>query len=443
MLASPAGAVPPAEAAPAPVTSAWSLPRRIAFRFAFAYLVLYNLPFPINAFPVLAPVSEAFDAAWTAPTLWTGRHVFGLTKDFAPIENGSGDQTFNFVQNFCILALAAIATILWSVLDRRRSDYARLHDWLRTYVRFVLGYTMLSYGMYKVFKSQFPAPAAARLLEPYGDSSPMGLLWTFMGYSTPYTVLAGTAEAVGGLLLWFRRTTTLGALLLLGVIGNVVALNFCYDVPVKLYSSNLWLMALFLLLPDLGRLSGVFLEHRATSAVPLGALFVRPALRRWAFGLKLLLVAFLAYSTATEAWQGMMQYGDGAPIHPFDGVYEVEEFLRNGVAVPPLLSEARRWRYLALSYGAKRMYVRSVDDSYQSYLVKDDKEKKSWTVTSRDDPAKQAVWRYSRSNDGELTVAGTIEGDEVSVRLRRIDANKRFLLLSRGFHWINEAPFNR
>jgi len=35
-----------------------------------------------------------------------------------------------------------------------------------------------------------------------------------------------------------------------------------------------------------------------------------------------------------------------------------------------------------------------------------------------------------------------LEGDGKSIRLRQIDASK-FLLVSRGFHWINETAFNR
>jgi hypothetical protein len=41
-----------------------------------------------------------------------------------------------------------------------------------------------------------------------------------------------------------------------------------------------------------------------------------------------------------------------------------------------------------------------------------------------------------------LTIEGSIAGGRVSMRLRKIDPSK-FLLLSRGFHWINEVPFNR
>jgi hypothetical protein len=68
------------------------------------------------------------------------------------------------------------------------------------------------YGAAKVFKSQFPDPPASRLLEPLGEMSPMGLLWSFMGASEAYTVFGGLAETIPAILLMFGRTTLLGAL---------------------------------------------------------------------------------------------------------------------------------------------------------------------------------------------------------------------------------------
>jgi hypothetical protein len=39
-------------------------------------------------------------------------------------------------------------------------------------------------------------------------------------------------------------------------------------------------------------------------------------------------------------------------------------------------------------------------------------------------------------------LAGRLGSDSLVLRLRRIDEN-RFLLMNRGFHWIQEQPFNR
>ena len=110
----------------------------------------------------------------------------------------------------CFLVLAALATIVWTLLDRKRQEYRTLHEWLRIYVRYALGFTMLGYGMDKVFALQFNSslPGPGRLAEPLGNYSPFALMWTFMGYSKPYTIFAGVGEVIGGVLLLFRRTTT-------------------------------------------------------------------------------------------------------------------------------------------------------------------------------------------------------------------------------------------
>ena len=67
-------------------------------------------------------------------------------------------------------------------------------------------------------------------------------------------------------MLFFRRTVLLGGMGAAGVM-NVVLLNYCYDVPVKLLSTHLFLMALFLLVPDAGRLWAVLVMNRAVEPV--------------------------------------------------------------------------------------------------------------------------------------------------------------------------------
>lgn len=102
-----------------------------------------------------------------------------------------------------------IAAIIWSVADRKRKSYDLLLYWIMVYVRYYLAFMMMNYGFIKIIKSQFPFPFRS-LTETYGESSPMGLLWNFMGYSTAYNKFSGLAEAIGGFLLLFRRTATFG-----------------------------------------------------------------------------------------------------------------------------------------------------------------------------------------------------------------------------------------
>ena len=42
----------------------WGLARRVAFRFAFVYLIAYNLPFPLDALPIPFRGVQAATAEW-------------------------------------------------------------------------------------------------------------------------------------------------------------------------------------------------------------------------------------------------------------------------------------------------------------------------------------------------------------------------------------------
>ena len=121
---------------------------------------------------------------------------------------------------------------------------------------------MIPYGVLKLFPLQFPEPSLSRLLQTYGDSSPMGLMWTFMGASRSYSFFGGAAEVLAGILLVIPRLATLGALVCMAVMSNVLMLNIGYDVPVKLGSIHLLVMAGFVAAPDLRRLVDFFILNR-------------------------------------------------------------------------------------------------------------------------------------------------------------------------------------
>jgi hypothetical protein len=426
---------------PGPTTApaAWGPARRLLFRFVFAYLVLYNLPFPLTALPYTAEAAEPYQQLWHAAVPWVGEHVFGVTITVRP--NGSGDTTYNYVQVFCFAVLAAAAAAAWTLLDRRRPDYARLHGWLRVYIRFALASAMILYGSVKVIKAQFPDPPLDRLLQPFGDASPMGLLWTFMGASGPYNVFTGAGELLGGLLLTTRRTTLLGALVSIGVLSHVVALNFCYDVPVKLFSLHLLAMAVFLAAPDLPRLANLFLLGRPAAAAPLRPLFRRRWLDVGVRVLRTALVALFVGVSLHGAHQARQMFGDLSARSPLRGVWAVEEFVADGRERPPLVTDASRWRRVVFDY-PNSLAVQLMSDSRVRYGLALDTEAKTLKLTKRDDPGWSATVTYEGPEPGVLALEGALDGRAVRARLRRAEASE-FLLVSRGFHWINEYPFNR
>jgi hypothetical protein len=417
----------------------WGWARRVLFRFAFVYLALYIAPFPLYVIPQGARLVSWYTDVWNAVVPWVGLHLFQVEITVRP--NGSGDTTYNYVQVFCYAVLAAAVAGLWTLLDRRRPNYLRLHDWLRVYVRFSLATTMILYGAVKVIKSQFPDPSLDRLVQPIGDASPMGLLWTFMGASESYNVFTGGGEMLGGLLLTARRTTLLGALVCLGVLGNVAMLNFSYDVPVKLFSLHLLAMAAFLAAPDLRRLADFFLFNRRVEPAEVRPLFGGKWLPRAALALRTVFVVGFVAVTLVQARESRQTYGDLRPRPPLYGIWEVEDFAVDGQARPPLVTDRTRWRRVIFDY-PKVIAIQRMSDSRERYTMDLRQETRTLALSKRDDAAWKAALKYTQPEPDQVVLEGTFEGRAVRARLRRADESQ-FLLLSRGFHWINEYPFNR
>lgn len=420
--------------------SEWGPVKRFLFRFVFVYLVLFIFPFPLSVIPGVQAIVQPYQDFWGSMVPSIGARVFDVQiTDVMP--TGSGDRTYDYVLVFCYACLALIAAVCWSILDRRRRDYARLYEWLRVYVRFYLAVTMISYGGYKAIKSQFSSPSLDALLEPLGEMSPMGLLWTFMGASDSYTIFTGIGEMIGGLLLVSRRTTTLGSLICIGVLANVVMLNMSYDVPVKLFSAHLLAMAVFLILPDLRRLANLLVLNRPTEPVEYRPLFARPVLNRGGLVFRTLFILAFAVMALYQSWSVRSKYGDAAPKPPLYGIWNVEEFVVDGEVRPPLLTDKERWRRMVFSrVGAVSIYP--MEAGYKYYSLKLDPIQRNLRLSKPSNPKSQSVLSYRQPEPGVLAVDGTFEGRKVRARLRRVD-EKSFELVSRGFHWINEYPRNR
>ncbi|HYR28201.1 MAG TPA: hypothetical protein VEU30_07020, partial [Thermoanaerobaculia bacterium] len=336
---------------------------------------------------------------WEPVVTTVASSVFGLTVDAA--FNGSGDRAFHWVQLFVTVVASAAVTLIWSIADRKAVSYPRLYPWFRVYVRFGLAAAMIGYGAFKIIPSQFSAPILERLLQPFGDASPMGLLWTFMGASAAYTIFTGVGELVGGLLLTMRRTALLGALVTAGVMTHVVVLNFTYDVPVKIYSTVLLLAALVIAAPDARRLFDFFLRH------PDKPLFQRRALRIAAVVVALLFVATSLVMSLKQSYEQRQRalttrHAGSSPIF---GIWNVDELTVDGVAHPPLTTDLTRWRRFVVS-GKEIGTMYNMDDTRARYVMAFDEAKRTLTLTKRADPAFKAVFNVQRPGSNTMLLDG-------------------------------------
>jgi hypothetical protein len=460
-MAEPLTMSPEAQAQPAvsrPTRETTNALTQSGFRLVFLFFILGYHRFVLQYFAelaaavlkrvpylpdVLAPLTE-YDNELNAFFFWAGGHIFHLPMVPAH-PTGSGDTSLNWAEMLTYAALAVLGTAVWSFLARaKRSPEAA--EILRIVIRYALGFTLLGYGLAKVIPTQFSTPTLSRLGERVGEMSPMGMLWTFMGSSTPYTIFSGVLETVAACLLLFRRTMTLGALFASVVLANIVALNLCYDVPVKVYSIFYLLSTLVLLVPDLRTLTDVLIFHRPTT--PRSVAFPWPArwLRWLRPALKLLAIGGLLFLNITSSIELYRHFIASTPP-PLYGIWEVEEFRRDGRIVPPLPNEAKRWRRIAINRSGGS--IRFMDDSSTSVTLKNDT---AHRVLQLSELPRERHWdfkdpvatpfHYEMADPSHVLLRAHAGGEEVAIRLRRLDPASS-PLLNRGFHWISEMPYNR
>jgi uncharacterized membrane protein YphA (DoxX/SURF4 family) len=423
------------------------LQRRFGFRFTAAYLLIYNAAAVFALLPWIGRYEYYLNRLWNFVVLWTERVVLRMTTLSSLKVSGSGDTSFLWMKCACTLVLALAAAVIWSSLDRDRRREPVVRDFVRVCVRYCLAATLLSYGIDKLVPpGQFPAPSGARLLETVGRLSPMRMLWVFMGASTAYKSFSAIMEIFGGVLLLLRRTTPLGSVVAAGVILNIVLLNFCYDVPVKLYSLNLLLMAGFLAWPDLRRISNVLILNRPADAASLIPPWKSVGFRLFAMVLKVAVIGALFFGEYKRI------HGSGPEFRPvppavaqLSGIWNVDSFKQDGVVVPPLITDENRWRRVIFEnfYGDMRLIASGENNQWLGFwLVGPDSS--DGKLVLRDEPkqVQGAVFVFSHPGQDRLQLTGMVKGHVVVVDLERANADDT-RLLNRGFHWISEVPFNR
>lgn len=417
----------------------WSLARRIGFRFGFLVAALEVFPFPIGNILGTGWLSELLHKPRTWALNGFADLAFGLPA-MPTTPNGSGDTTYGYVWQLLVMIIAAIGTIAWSAADRRRASYPWLAALLRIELRYVVASAMLTYGYLKIIKSQFPDLPPTWLYQRMGDNSPMRMLWAFMGYSLPYTVFAGLAEALGGVLLLWRRTATLGAMVVCAVMTNVVMLNFCYDVPVKLYSMQLLIMAFAVALPGLRRVIAAALGH-ATTAVPS-----RVRLSRRREIARVVIKVAIVGSFAYNVFQLTPKPSRNDHVHELYGVWTVDSFAIDGAELPPLTSDPVRWQaWTANPRGSFVWLMNGLKEApatleLPGYATKVDSTAHTIAVTVDDKNKVIETWTYARPAPDRLVIDASHLGKKLHVTLH-LEPDPP--LVTRGYHWVNEVPFNR
>ncbi|MCT2563728.1 hypothetical protein [Chryseobacterium herbae] len=401
--------------------------RNAVIRFLHLYVISY-----VYLFIFTSQVSPLQGINKTG-VLWLCKNIFQQKQVEYIMMTGSGDTTLDYWVVVVNMSLAAVAALVVLLIDKKQRTFKDLHWFTVVVVRYYVAMIMLSYGFAKLHNGQFPANTIGRLEEKVGDMSPMGVIWSMMGASTGYTFVSGLLEATGGLLLLFRRTKTFGALFSMTVMINVALLNFFYDVPVKIFSSHIVLFCLFIVSGDAIALYRFFILHQPSQL----RFQKRTSDKRWKritlISAKWLVVAIFIFSSSTTLFYT-------PPAVPMEGAYNVEKFIINNQEVPSCSNDSVGWKKILISYPGRTGVILN-NDSTKAFQGVVDTAKKTLTIRKKERDNIYAYLHYNVQKDS-IMFTGNIGRD--SVRIKTTRKNKEdYRLNKRGFHWINEYPFNK
>jgi len=427
----------------------WTLVERYGFRLAFCYFLFYALSSGNDSVLYLIPKAGAklaslLSLAWQRPAVWLAQHYFHIPGIGANTHaTGSGDTAINWIGIGLMLVYALLAASLWSVFDRR-VEYRAVSEWLRFILRLTLVIAMANYGFSKLFPTQMPPPSLAVLNEPVGNLSPMTLLWTFLGANPAYEITAGSAEVLAALLLFFRRTALAGAILTSFVMSNVLLFDLFFDVPVKIYAGHLVLFSIAIIVPDLSSLLDFFWRRKPASLASRWAPAPRRRASRIAIRIVEIALALMVLTSIPGHYQSFAsQLARARNPHPLTGQWHVESATApvgsQTVYRPVLTGNGLPMTDLFLEPNGR---VTLRDSSGELWRAGADIQTKSSTFALYREVDEPIFYNFSQPDPAHLilTPADAAGG---TLHFTRIWLPNRYPLLERGFHLVNEWPFER
>lgn len=191
-----------------------------------------------------------------------------------------------FWDNFFIgqIALPVIVGITYSIYWQRKEkkdaiNSGKIHAVLLGIVRYWLASQICTYGFAKILGTQFHTPDY-RLDMALDEVSGFGLTWYYYGYSYTLAVIIACVQIGGSILLLFRRTTLVGAFILLPVLVNILLINCFFNIAEGAFlNSVLFTLGLVLLIAIEYKKIKVFLQSITDDLPPIKLGILKPILR--------------------------------------------------------------------------------------------------------------------------------------------------------------------
>jgi hypothetical protein len=430
----------------------WSLATRIAFRFCFCYLLPFGVTglFLFAYFMFVMTKSKFWNLGrfdpWQATLPWICTHIFGVHRKLTIFPDA--DYLSGYLQHLVELILAFAATVIWSVLDRKRRHYRRLYAWFALFLRISLAIVLFSYGFDKVFPLQFGMLTPSRLSQQAGGMNMFNMLWVFMASSQPYTIISGALEVLAGLMLLTPSLEMLGALFAVPVLTNVFLLNMDYGVPVKIISSHLLVVAIFLAAPALpGIVRLLVLRHPVPPTVPPALTSRRKMDRAVRVGVAALgfVLALITCTAARTAYAKRLAAAAETEKSPYSGLWIADTFTVPAAGPQSLFTSKLQQEYrvgpgtdhwLSMSIESPKRMNLGLRDGVQDGLdLALDSKTGVAELSDSDDPVWKARLTFRTTGSDLLTAEGTANGVPISSTWHRKQLSG-FRLVQEKFIWI-------
>lgn len=382
------------------------------------------LPFPFSLLPnsgnAFLPITATITATiGKALSLLPGNYEVHLDSDSRGL----------YVFTLLLFVLSCLIALGWSLVKRKKGQEL---EWLKTYSAYYLALILLIYGFDKVFKHQFYLPEPNTLYTPLGDLRSDLLYWSTVGSSWSYSFFTGLLEVIAALLLIFRRTRDLGALLSVAILLHVSLINFGFDVSVKLFSGFLLLLAVLLAGSPFLKLIRVFVLQKEVQPNSTSPFINNKISNRNYWIIKTAIVCIFF----TEAVYGFVTYAgfndDKSPRPYLHGAYEVTEqfndsnqlvlpFTKSTTAIERIFIHRKGYLIFQTTAGEVKDYKLMYDTTAHQL------------ITSYENEA-PVIWKYSFQND-TLVLQNT--GTQEKISARKLNWEKLPLLHS-GWSWFSD-----
>lgn len=336
----------------------------------------------------------------------------------------SSDATTMYLLFFVLFFLALVIKGTLSFFSFWKTHQDKILKTIQLILTFYLALILLKYGFDKIFKAQFYLPEPNTLYTPLGMLEKDILFWSTMGASRSYNIFMGLIEVIPAFMLLHHKTRNLGLFIILGVIINVVCINFSFDISVKLFSSFLLLITLLLLTPNLKILHQLFVQSKVVQLNVLSGkgLIHSPVVR---ISIKSFVIILFLVESFFPYWQMGNFNDDNMPRNYLHGAYEVTETITSNTQMnlPPLKRIfIHRSNYFIFQYENETM---------EDYHLEISQTQQTFTLTNYDSEKIELNYHYDQENK-TLQLTSSELGFEIHTKTLDWES---LPLLQPLFHW--------